>query len=145
MRIPRTPVLLAVLVVLGVGACGDAEPLLTVDRADPARAGVASSDGVSMETALSSGLTMVMDGPTLVRRWETCEYRAAASGGTHPYTYVWEADGGSGTSYGYYWHGYAISAGMWVTVTATDANGLKGSKTMYVDTSPSAPDCYLGP
>lgn len=104
-----------------------------------------TSGGVtsSVDVYVKPGLSVSIDGPGEVQRWTDCEWRASVSGGTRPYTYDWSASGGAGTSYGYYWIGQSISASMTLQVTVTDANGVQKTVSRYIQTSPSAPPCYL--
>jgi hypothetical protein len=141
MRILRTGALILALA-LTAGACADAGPLLAPapEAAVPA-APPPVEVAPTAETAQMSSLTVWINGPTLVPRWTDCEWWAGTSGGTWPYTYEWDVDGGFGNGYRYYWIGQSISVAMWLTVTVTDAVGRKGTSTVYINTSPSAPAC----
>lgn len=98
--------------------------------------GVNGSRGVYVRP----GLSISIDGPGPVRRYQTCSWFADATGGAYPYTYTWQVSSASGTAYGYEWNGYTISSiGFTLKVNVTDANGVKGSLSRYVSVSPSAP------
>ncbi|HEX2204856.1 MAG TPA: Ig-like domain-containing protein [Longimicrobium sp.] len=103
----------------------------------------ASSGGVTGSTGVTvnPGLTVTINGPGLIPRFTTCYYSASVSGGTSPYTYDWEASGGSGTENGRYWSGESISAAMDLEVTVTDANGVVKTVSRHIDTAWNAPAC----
>jgi hypothetical protein len=101
--------------------------------------GVTGSKNVYVKPGISISLA---DGPGQVRRYDTCMWRAAVSGGTWPYSYSWSASSASGSSYLYEWTGYTISSvGFTLQVTVTDANGVTATQSRYITTSTSAPYC----
>jgi hypothetical protein len=87
------------------------------------------------------------DGPSQVRRYQTCTWRAQATGGTAPYTYTWDAyPGATWTSYSYDFTGSTISsAGYTIEVTVTDANNQTATQTRYIQVSTSAPATCWNP
>lgn len=101
--------------------------------------GVTGSRNVYVKPGISISLA---DGPGQVRRYDTCMWRAAVSGGTWPYSYSWSATSASGSSYLYEWTGYTISSvGFTLSVTVTDANGVTATQNRWITTSTSAPLC----
>jgi len=104
----------------------------------------ATADGVttSRNVYVKPGLTVSISGPSLVRRfYDTCTWSASASGGTAPYTYSWDAQGGGGTESTRYWTGSVISASMTLTVTVTDFNGVQKSASKVVSGTSSTLVC----
>lgn len=98
--------------------------------------GVTGSRNVYVKPGISVSLA---DGPGQVRRYDTCTWRASASGGTWPYTYSWTPSTGGN---GYEWTGSTISSvGFTLKVTVTDANGVKATQSRYITVSTSAPLC----
>lgn len=87
------------------------------------------------------GLTVTISPPSTVRRFTSCTWYKSVSGGTAPYTYYWEIDGGSGTSTGATFTADVISASADIYLTVTDANGVQKTVTKHINTSTSAPLC----
>jgi hypothetical protein len=110
----------------------------------------AASAGVNGSRVVSAPQTLTVslaDGPGQVRRYQTCTWRAQASGGTAPYTYTWDAyPGATWTSYSYEFTGSTISsAGYTIEVTVTDANNQSATETRYIQVSTSAPSTCWNP
>lgn len=102
----------------------------------------ATTGGVtgSRNVYVKPGLSISINGPSPVRRWQTCTWRAAVSNGTSPYTYTWSVDDGDGSGNGYEWTGYSISSGgLTLYVTVTDANGVTKTVSRFISVSTSAP------
>ncbi|HEX9937827.1 MAG TPA: hypothetical protein VGB15_11920 [Longimicrobium sp.] len=87
------------------------------------------------------GLTVTISPPSTVRRFTSCTWYKSVSGGTAPYTYYWEIDGGSGTSTSATFTADVISASADIYLTVTDANGVQKTVTKHINTSTSAPLC----
>jgi len=84
-----------------------------------------------------------VSGPRQLQPGNTCNYTASASGGTPPYTFTWSWTTDGSASVGGYSpsNGNFILAGqggqgnVYLTATATDANGLaaSGSETIWLN------------
>lgn len=122
-----------------LSSSGDASELAVASTAGPATSG----DATGARTLTVS----LADGPSQVRRYQTCTWRAQASGGTGPYTYTWDAyPGATFTSYSYDFTGSTISsAGYTIEVTVTDANNATATQTRYIQVSTSAPATCWNP
>ncbi|HEX2080669.1 MAG TPA: hypothetical protein VHG08_23395 [Longimicrobium sp.] len=91
-----------------------------------------------VESTLTVSIT---SGPSTIQPNKTCEWLAAASGGTAPYTWDW-----SGGTTIYEDEGYYLarsSSSFYVTVQVTDAAGSTASASRYVGVSSTAPTCIL--
>lgn len=104
----------------------------------------ATAGGVTGQKSVyvKPGITISIDGPDPVQRYNTCTWYAGVFGGTSPYSYSWQVTSGVGTANTYQWTGYTInSLGFTLKVTVTDANGVKATQSRYVTVDTSAPSC----
>jgi hypothetical protein len=104
----------------------------------------ATSGGVVGQKSVyvKPGITISIDGPDPVQRYNTCTWYAGVFGGTSPYSYSWQVTSGVGSANTYQWTGYTInSLGFTLKVTVTDANGVKATQSRYVAVDVSAPSC----
>jgi hypothetical protein len=103
----------------------------------------ASYGGVtgSKNVYVKAGLTVTISPPSTVRRFTSCTWYKSVSGGTAPYTYSWEIEGGSGTSTSSSFTAEVLSAAADIYLTVTDANGVQKTVTKHITTSTSAPLC----
>lgn len=95
----------------------------------------------SKNVYVKPGLTVTISPPSTVRRFTSCTWYKSVSGGTAPYTYYWEIDGGAGTSTSATFTADVISAAADIYLTVTDANGVQKTVTKHITTSTSAPLC----
>ncbi|HET7459747.1 MAG TPA: hypothetical protein VFJ82_00810 [Longimicrobium sp.] len=100
--------------------------------------GVVGSKNVYVKPGLSVSIT----GPSPLRKLDPCQWGAAVTGGTAPYTFAWSKAGGYGTGNGDTFSGYLVSSQMNLTVVVTDANGVSKTVTRAIIGDPNAPNCY---
>jgi len=100
--------------------------------------GVTGSKSVYVKPGLSVSIT----GPSPLRKLDPCQWGAAVSGGTAPYTFAWSKSGGYGTGSGDTFSGYLVSSQMNLTVVVTDANFVTKTVTRAIIGDPNAPSCY---
>ncbi|HEU4561700.1 MAG TPA: hypothetical protein VFS20_28000, partial [Longimicrobium sp.] len=96
----------------------------------------------SKNVYVKPGLTVTISPPSTVRRFTSCTWYKSVSGGTAPYTYYWEIDGGAATTNtGATFTADVISAAADIYLTVTDANGVQKTVSKHITTSTSAPLC----
>lgn len=87
------------------------------------------------------GISGFIDGPSPVRKFETCDWQVFASGGTPPYTYAWHLNGAAGTATDDFFEGSLVGSSAIFTVTVTDANGVTKDIIRTIIGNFSAPLC----
>jgi hypothetical protein len=95
----------------------------------------------SAPRAVLDPLSLVIDGPSPVQKFDDCFWFATASGGTAPYTYDWHINGGAGTVTGDTFEGHLNGSSMILKVKVTDALGAQDSTSRTILGSFSAPTC----
>ena len=110
----------------------------------------ATSGSLSASASVSvvQGFTVSISGDAVVKPNHTCSWFAEVSGGAAPYSYSWWASPADGSSV--YepssWTGYSWASSFTISLTVTDANGVRVSTSRQVTTSTSLPthwDCQL--
>jgi hypothetical protein len=104
----------------------------------------ATAGGVTTNRSVyvKPGLSVSINGRTLVKRfYDVCGWVAVVSGGTAPYTYAWDPQGGDGTVSANHFDGSVISASMNLYVTVTDANGVQKTVSKTVSGTSSTLVC----
>jgi hypothetical protein len=81
-------------------------------------------------------------GPDEVLPNEYCYWWSSVSGGTPPYTYEWVPRGGIQGLYGEYFL-TTKDNDFWLDLNVTDANGLRGVTTLYVNVTSNTGACMI--
>ena len=95
----------------------------------------------SKNVYVKPGISGSIDGPSPVRKFETCNWQVNASGGTPPYSYSWHISGAAGSVTDDTFEGYLVGSTAIYTVTVTDANGVTKDIGRTILGNFSAPLC----
>jgi hypothetical protein len=127
--------------VLSVGSSGIVTGLATGNGVVQATAGGITG---SKNVYVKPGLSLSIEGPSPVRRFDQCSWYVSVTGGTAPYAYSWSTLGlyASGPSDTYRFDGELVSGGGTLSVTVTDANGVQKTTSRSISGSLSAPYCW---
>lgn len=123
---------------ISVNSSGQATGLAVGSASITATAGGVA---VSRNVYVKPGLTVTISPPSTVRRFTSCTWFKSVTGGTAPYTYSWEIEGGSVASAGSTLTATVISAAADIYLTVTDANGVQKTVTRHIATNTTAALC----
>ena len=118
--------------------------IVTLTAMDSAKV-TASSAQTLIVTSLTPSIVSVSFtfSPVSPTTGTSISFAATPSGGTPPYTYIWDFGDGAPSATAAPSHTYSIAGAYTVTVTVTDANGLTGSASQQVTTTSQQPPVQL--
>lgn len=82
----------------------------------------------------------VILGPSSIRGYTQCVWRANVTGGTPPYSYSWSVSNGSGSGSAWEWFGEFYSSGT-LYLTVTDGNNQSVNVLKNITVTSAGPLC----